>query len=88
MHLPVDSVCTSSDSSSVYPSTAVMANLMTYHDTVITACILLTLYKLLIKVKVTTACNFPNVHTQAEDKRIKDHYNLESEMIKAQQKVS
>ena len=33
MHLLASSVCTSSDS--VYPSTVVMANLMTYHDAVI-----------------------------------------------------
>ena len=33
MHLPADCVFTSSDSA--YPSTAVMANLMTYHDAVI-----------------------------------------------------
>ena len=30
MHLPAGRVCTSSDS--VYPSTAVMVNLMMYHD--------------------------------------------------------
>ena len=33
MHMPPSCVCTSSDS--VYPSTAAMANLMTYHDAVI-----------------------------------------------------
>ena len=49
MHLPADCVCTSSDS--VYPGTAVMANLMTYDDAVISEhCTVSVAYPKLLKM--------------------------------------